>query len=155
MIWILRFWAKVDYSGDCWLWPDALTEGYGMFSRDNKQHLAHRIAYEQTYGEIPKGLMVDHMCHTRHCVRPDHLRAVTHKQNQENRKGNQKNNTSGYRGVWLHKPSGRWIARVKHHGKVHHLGQFDDVHEAGKVAAEAREALFTSNPLKGVDKLVA
>lgn len=38
------------------------------------------FSYELMYGPIPKGLTLDHVwprCINRHCVRPDHLEAVT------------------------------------------------------------------------------
>jgi hypothetical protein len=35
--------------------------------------LAHRAAWEVTFGPIPDGLFVCHSCDTPACVRPDHL----------------------------------------------------------------------------------
>ncbi len=32
-------------------------------------------------GPIPEGLELDHLCRVRHCVNPDHLEAVTHREN--------------------------------------------------------------------------
>ncbi len=43
--------------------------------------LAHRVSYELHKGPIPDGLFIDHICRTRCCVNPNHLRAVTHAQN--------------------------------------------------------------------------
>jgi hypothetical protein len=53
------------------------------------------------------------------------LRLATHSQNQRN-KTNQKNNTSGYKGVSFRKDMGRYDARIKVNGKSIHLGFFDD-----------------------------
>lgn len=47
---------------------------------------AHRFSYELAYGPIPDGYDVHHTCHTRHCVFPEHLRAVTRSQNLKERK---------------------------------------------------------------------
>lgn len=71
-----RFWAKVAPAGpfDCWLWTGGKNKaGYGNF--DNIR--AHRFAYEQIVGEIPKGLELDHECFTEACVNPFHLDPVT------------------------------------------------------------------------------
>ncbi len=38
---------------------------------------AHRLAYAQTKGPIPDGLVIDHLCRVTMCVNPDHLEAVT------------------------------------------------------------------------------
>ncbi len=80
-----RFWAKVDKSGDCWLWSGALNDrGYGIFAVGTPPKdaiRAHRWAFENTVGVIPDGLQLDHLCRVRHCVRPDHLEPVTTQEN--------------------------------------------------------------------------
>jgi hypothetical protein len=73
-----RFWLKVDRSGECWEWQGAKTLGYGHFSLNKKAVKAHRVAYELTRGPIPDGLVIDHLCRNRACVKPDHLEPVTH-----------------------------------------------------------------------------
>ncbi len=77
-----RFWSKVDASGDCWLWTAyKQPPGYGKFGWNGKPHYAHRIAYQMLVGPIPADRELDHLCRVRHCVNPDHLRVVTHRQN--------------------------------------------------------------------------
>ncbi len=62
----------------CWLWiGDSTVRGYGRFNRD----LAHRASFELFKGRIPEGLVIDHRCRTLCCVNPDHLEAVTQKEN--------------------------------------------------------------------------
>lgn len=77
------FWAKVKAT-DCLLWTGAVnSRGYGCFAVNGVSQLAHRLAYEDAYGPIPEGLVIDHLCRTHNCVNPDHLEAVTHKVNRQ------------------------------------------------------------------------
>lgn len=78
-----RFWAKVDFSDDgCWEWRGCRSWwGYGLFRLDGKMAAAHRVAYQRVIGAIPEGLEIDHICERRACVRPDHLRPLTHREN--------------------------------------------------------------------------
>lgn len=39
------------------------------------------MVYEYLVGPIPKGFQIDHVCRTRGCVNPKHLRVVTSKEN--------------------------------------------------------------------------
>jgi hypothetical protein len=77
-----HFWKRVDRTGDCWLWRGQLTnKGYGEFRLARLRMLAHRFAYELTYGTIPAGLVICHMCDTPPCVRPEHLQLATQSAN--------------------------------------------------------------------------
>lgn len=77
-----RFWAKVAKGRDCWEWNGTITpSGYGHFYFEGRNHPAHRISYSWENGAIPDGLVVDHICRNKRCVRPTHLRAVTQRQN--------------------------------------------------------------------------
>lgn len=80
-----RFWSKVNKNGPlgCWLWTASLdNHGYGQFivmrGRRGYPRPAHRVAWELLRGEIPEGLVIDHLCRTHACVNPDHLEVVTH-----------------------------------------------------------------------------
>ena len=76
----VRFWRKVDKSGDCWLWTaTTIGQGYGQFWFHGKLELAHRVSWQIHHGRpVPEGLDIEHLCHTKLCVRPEHLQASTH-----------------------------------------------------------------------------
>lgn len=143
----IRFWAKVDKSGECWNWTGyVMPTGYGQFGVSKRDIvLAHRFAYTVTVGDIPEGLVLDHICHNRKCVRPDHLRLATRKQNNENQLGAHRDSKSGIRGVSWSKSLGKWRAQVGHNGKFVHLGYFDSIEDADVAARAKRNELFTHN----------
>jgi hypothetical protein len=82
------FWAKVDKSGDCWIWTANRVAGYGRFGSPGSStydrfgtSLAYRIAWCDENGPVPAGLELDHTCNNPACVRPSHLEPVTHEEN--------------------------------------------------------------------------
>lgn len=73
---------KIDKETECWEWKSSLmSTGYGSFSINDKNYLAHRMSYSLFHGEIEKGLVIDHICRNRSCVNPMHLRQVTMRTN--------------------------------------------------------------------------
>ncbi|PSJ29819.1 HNH endonuclease [Streptosporangium nondiastaticum] len=80
--WPDRFLDKVTRTAGCWTWTGSVKpNGYGQFRVGKRVRTAHRVAYELAHGEIPDGLVIDHLCRRRDCVRPDHLEAVTQRIN--------------------------------------------------------------------------
>lgn len=77
-----RFDSKWEKVGACHLWQSPLDkDGYGTFYFRRKNRRAHRVSYYFTIGDIPKDMVVDHVCGKRNCVKPDHLRVLTAKAN--------------------------------------------------------------------------
>lgn len=75
------FWSKVEKTATCWLWRGGKNNrGYGTL-HGGTDGLSHRIAYELARGPIPQGFHIDHLCRVRDCVNPDHLEAVTCREN--------------------------------------------------------------------------
>jgi hypothetical protein len=78
---------KISIDGDCWNWTGAKNnKGYGAVTNGKGgTMLAHRKSFEVTKGEIPSGLQIDHRCRNTSCVNPNHLDAVTAKENVRRR----------------------------------------------------------------------
>ena len=58
----------------CLLWHGAkLQAGYGVLAVEGVRKLAHRAAWEEAHGAIPKGMQVCHHCDTPNCIEPEHL----------------------------------------------------------------------------------
>ena len=76
-----RFYRYIIFK-QCWEWQGSKgSHGYGRFQVDGKQWLAHRFSYTLFIGDIPDGLVIDHLCRNKTCVNPAHLEVVTHGQN--------------------------------------------------------------------------
>ena len=143
-----RFWAKVEKTEACWNWTASkMTNGYGQVWFGDEKLLSHRASYILANGPIPDGMHVDHICHNRGCVNPEHLRLTTAKQNGEHRVGAPSNSVSGIRGVRWRERDKRWTAHVTHNGKQHHVGTFLSAEDAQSAVIAKRNELFTHNNL--------
>lgn len=79
---LMRKVEKQPGADGCWIWTGAKTRGgYGNLNLLGVTTRAHRAAYMLLVGEIPVGLVLDHLCMTKACVRPDHLEPVTPAEN--------------------------------------------------------------------------
>lgn len=83
--WQQRFANKISKKSNnkgCILWEGAIMKDrYGNFRINDKNYKAHRLAYEIKNGEIPEGMVIDHIWMVKNCVNPDHLRITTIKDN--------------------------------------------------------------------------
>lgn len=121
--------------------------GY-LYGRVNyKRMLAHRVAWAMHYGKWPD-CHIDHINGDKGDNRIANLRDVSISENQWNRKDN-KNNTSGYKGVYWSSKDSRWISNIHVGGKKIILGYFSskvDAHNEYQKATLTIHKGFYSRP---------
>jgi HNH endonuclease len=69
---------------DCIPYLGAISDqGYGRVYIDNRGRWrkAHVVAWETTFGPVPTGLQLDHLCRNRACCNVLHLEPVTSREN--------------------------------------------------------------------------
>lgn len=67
----------------CWKCLSHCTDedGYVRIRYNRKHDRLFRVLYQQKYGEIPKGLVLRHLCNNAWCVNVEHLKIGTQKEN--------------------------------------------------------------------------
>lgn len=71
---VARFWARVDTSGNCWLWTGAHSKGgYGQIRLDGRVAYTHTLALLMAGGVLAPGERTLHTCDTPGCVRNDEV----------------------------------------------------------------------------------
>lgn len=104
-----------------------------------REHIGlHRLVMN-----CPSGLVVDHINHNTLDNRKSNLRIVNQSGNQLNRKGANKQSSSGIRGVSWHKNSGKWQACLRINGERVYLGLYKDKKEAEKTIEDKLEKVVT------------
>lgn len=142
------FAARTEWQGDCLIWTGSrLSDGYGNLRVLGKVTLAHRYAWAKTRGEVPNGLVIDHMCHNKACCNINHLRAITQQQNLENLAGPRSSGTSGHLNVTWVKRTRKWRTVIHTRGVGHSGGYFPEyeLHVAAYAARRLRNNLLTYN----------
>ena len=79
---------KIDKETGCWIWQGWINrEGYGRVQYQNKKYLAHRLSAVVFKGynleDYDKGLQVNHLCHNRACINPEHFYIGTQEDNMD------------------------------------------------------------------------
>lgn len=70
------------YATPCWVSDRATNgRGYTKIYALSAQWYTHRLSYVLHFGDIPPGLVLDHLCRVRACCNPEHLEPVTHRTN--------------------------------------------------------------------------
>lgn len=109
---------------------------YACGIRDGKPVRMHRMI-------LKTDLEVDHINRVRTDNRVSNLRSATKAQNAANRV-KRKNNTTGYKGVFIYKKSKRFLARIICKGEKKHLGIFENAIDAAMAYDRAAHEEFGS-----------
>jgi hypothetical protein len=105
------------------------TNNYHRYQIAGKRYRVHRMIWILHYGSIPKDYIIDHINQIKIDNRIENLRLVTNSENQMNR-SKQKNNKSGYKGVYLDR--GRYRSLIQYHGNRIHIGYYDNKEDAAR-----------------------
>jgi len=118
-----------DVAGSCH------KKGYLNIRIDGKLYLSHRLAWLYVTGHWPAD-QIDHINGVKDDNRFCNLREATNSENKRNT-GLYRNNTSGYKGVYLDKRNKEWTAKIRLHGVYKYLGSFTDITDAAAAYAAA------------------
>lgn len=89
-------------------------------------YLLHRVILERMLGRaLAKGEVVDHIDGNGLNNSRSNLRLATNAENCRNRRKLNRNNKSGFHGVYWHKSNKKWIAEIRINGQSKHLGTFE------------------------------
>lgn len=98
------------------------SNGYLRVKIDGGRFSVHRVIFKLVTGEIPAN--IDHKDGNKTNNAWANLRPATVAQNAANQ-GKHSNNTTGYKGVTLHKKSGKYQAAIRNGAGAIYLGLFD------------------------------
>lgn len=112
------------------------SKGYIRVRLDDVSYLAHRLAFYLYTGVEPTH-QIDHINSDRSDNRAVNLREATTHQNAYNRRLSPLS-TSGVKGVYQHKKSGKWVVQVWAEGKWLYGGFHDSLEDASSAANALR-----------------
>ena len=115
--------------------------GYRYVQLFGRKYPIHHLVWLFETKSFPKKFL-DHKDGNRLNNKFSNLREVTKKQNNENR-GKQKNNKTGFKGVSLNAKLQKYVAQIQHNGNTVYLGVFKTPEEASLVYQSAAKELFS------------
>jgi len=127
------------------------SNGYIIINIKRAFYRVHRIIWYMHTEVDPVNLIIDHIDGNPLNNRIQNLRICEQKDNCKNSVKSARN-TSGYKGVNLHKHPNQWRARIRHDGKYIHIGIFDTPEEAHRaymqedIKLRQEYSVFNRNP---------
>jgi len=109
--------------------------GYREINFNNKNYLAHRVAYSLVHGDI-SDKFIDHINGVRDDNRICNLRAASREENQRNAK-RRKDNKTGIKGVKYVERDKHYVAVISNGGKQITLGCFKNIEDAKSAREDA------------------
>lgn len=113
---------------------------YRLIEVDGKLYKAHRLVWLYMFGEEPTAF-IDHIDGNGLNNRLDNLRICDQTQNNANSRLG-KNNTSGFKGVYWDKRTGKWRVQIQAYGQRLRLGRFADLDKASEAYVLAADRIF-------------
>ena len=111
-------------------------KGYAATKTRKYSFLMHRLVMN-----ISKGEVIDHINFNPLDNRKRNLRICSQQQNSFHSRLS-KNNTSGYKGVYLNKRLNKWVVQIMVSRKCIPLGLFEDIEKAVFTRKEAEKTYF-------------
>ena len=96
-----------------------------------KTHKIHQLVAREWVDNPDGKSCVDHIDCDRANNNFENLRYATHSENSQNQK-KQSNTSSIYKGVYLHKPTQKWMAYIGLNRKLKNLGYYETEREAAE-----------------------
>lgn len=129
------------------------SKGYGFRTEKRSETGRQKRRGVYIHREVmsnPKGLQIDHINGDTLDNRKSNLRLASHSENMRNRKL-QKNNTTGYKGVWFNKKRNRYIATIRINGQSRTIKSAETAEEAAEAYNERATEIYGNfarlNPL--------
>lgn len=119
-------------------------EGYLYVLFRGQKYPLHRIIYQMVYGTLTKRKFIDHIDRNRTNNRISNLRLVSAVENGRNRNP-WKQSSTNMCGVKWHALAKKYIVRIGHKRKVHHIGLFSSVEDAIKARKEAEKQFWATS----------
>lgn len=114
--------------------------GYPCITFREKNKRITKSLHQIIMGEIPKGMVIDHIDGNPLNNQKSNLRICTPQQNQFNQRKTR--GVSKYKGVSWYKNYKKWMAKIKFNGRTYNLGYFNTEIQAAKAYDEKAKEIF-------------